>query len=317
MLDTAHVNVWKDFTEHPCSRSATNVLVDCNAKEIMRPLKWWKWSSKIHKDRYIVFIRNMQEHLPALGADDVRYPYPVPTAYRCPVEESCLGGLDSPCKPGYEGPLCAVCSPGYYNQLQTCKHCPSKTWILGQLSVVAAVLLIIIVVILQKSRKNSKKDGDYSLIDKFLSKVKIVIGFYQVTYGLLETFSYIKWPNSLHAVSKYSEVLQMNVLQIAPVHCLYEGLQADAFVKLFVMMATNAAVIGLSAIAYGIVKVMIGRNESIENEAKSRKITETKNLLYRNLFFFLYTTYLGTYSMTSNVLPLTCRQLCQDEEEDL
>ena len=278
---------------------------------------WWKWSSKTHKDRYIVFINNMQESIPTLGADDVRYPYSIPTAYKCPVEESCMGGLDSPCKPGYEGPLCAVCSPGYYNQLQTCKQCPSKKWIIGQLSIVAAVLLIIIVVMVRTSRKNTQRDGDYSLIDKFLSKVKIVIGFYQVTYGLLETFSYIKWPNSLQVVGKYSGVLQMNVLQIAPVHCLYQGLQVDAFGNLFVMMAVNAAVIGLSGIAYGIRKVMIVRNESIDNEEKSRNLSETKDLLYRNVFFFLYTTYLGTCSMTANVLPLTCRQLCQDEDEDL
>lgn len=277
---------------------------------------WWKWRSETQKDRYVAFIKNLQESIPALGADDVRYPYPIPTSYRCPIEESCIGGLDSPCKLGYEGPLCAVCSSGYYYQLQTCKYCPSKTWIIGQLLFVAAVLFIIIVVIVRASRKNTKKGGDNSVIDSFLSKVKIVIGFYQVTYGLLETFSYIKWPNSLQAVGKYSEVLQMNVLQIAPVHCVYHGFRVDAFGNLFVMMAMNAAVIGLSVIAYGIRKVVIVRNGNIENEEKSRKLSETKELLYRNVFFFLYTTYLGTCSMTANVMPFTCRQLCHDEEED-
>ena len=283
----------------------------------LKPGYWWKWRSETRKGRYIIFIKNLQESFPALTADDVRYPYPLPTAYRCPVEESCIGGLDSPCKPGYEGPLCAVCSSGYYNQLQTCRQCPSKKWIIGQLSIVAAVLLIIIVVLLRASRKNTKKDGDNSLIDKFLSKVKIVIGFYQVTYGLLETFSYIKWPNSLQVVGKYSGFLQMNVLQIAPVHCLYQGLQVDAFGNLFVMMAMNATVIGLSGIAYGISRMLIVRNESIENEEKSRKLTEAKEFLTRNVFFFLYTTYLGTCSMTANVLPPTCRKLCQDAEEEM
>ena len=261
------------------------------------------------------YIKNLQASLPSIGADDVQYPYPIPTAYRCPVEEACIGGLDSPCNPGYEGPLCAVCNSGYYNQLQTCKQCPSKKWIIGQLSSVAAILLIVIVVMVWTSRKNTIREEDNSGIDSFLSKVKIVIGFYQVTYGLLETFSYIKWPNSLQVVGKYSEVLQMNVFQIAPIHCLYQGLQVDAFGNLFITLAMNAAVIGLSGIAYGI-KVIILRNKSIDNEEKSRKLSETKELVYRNVFFVLYTTYLGTCSMTANVLPLTCRQLCQDEEED-
>ena len=273
---------------------------------------WWKWRTEAHKDRYLDFIKNLQASLPLLGADDVRYPYPIPTAYRCPIEESCIGGLDSPCKPGYEGPLCAVCSSGYYKQLQTCKQCPSKKWIIGQLSFVAVVLLTIIVVMARTSRKNT----DCSVIDSFLSKLKIVIGFYQITYGLLETFSYIKWPNSLQVVGKYSEVLQMNVLQIAPVHCLYQRLQVDAFGNLFTMMAVNAAVIGLFGIVYGIRKVIILRNGSIDNEEKSRKLSEVREFVYRNVFFFLYTTYLGTCSMTANVLPLTCRKLCEDEEED-
>ena len=283
----------------------------------LKPGFWWKWRSDIHKDHYIVFIKNLQAFVPALGADDVRYPYPIPAPYRCPKKESCIGGLDSSCATGYEGPLCAVCSSGYYKQLKTCKQCPSKKWILGQLSVLGAMLLIIITILAWTRKRNTKKDDEHSVIDMFLSKIKIVIGFYQVTYGLLETFSYIKWPNSLEVVGKYSEVLQMNVLQIAPIHCLYPRLQVDAFGNLFAMMSINAAVIGLSGVAYVIRKLIVLRSESLENRETSRKLSQMKEFLYRNVFFFLYTTYLSTCSMTANVLPLTCRNLCQNNEEDL
>ena len=158
----------------------------------------------------------------------MRYPYSILIPYHCPREESCIGGLDSQCKTGYEGPLCAVCSSGYYKNLHTCKQCPSKKWIVGQLSFVAVVLLVIIVILFWPSKRMSKKDDGRSVVDMFLSKVKIVIGFYQISYGLLKTFSYIKWPDSLQVIGKYSEVLQMNVLQIAPIHCLYNGNQVHA-----------------------------------------------------------------------------------------
>ncbi|XP_078343257.1 uncharacterized protein LOC144628993 [Oculina patagonica] len=283
----------------------------------LKPGYWWKWRSKTHRRRYTVFINNLKASLPALGADDVRYPYSIPTSYQCPREESCIGGLDSPCEAGYEGPLCAVCSPGYFKQLKTCKLCPSKKWIVGQLSIVAALLLIIIAVLAWTSKRNPKKDNDRLAIDILLSKVKIVIGFYQVTYGLLETFSYIKWPCSLEVIGKYSEVLQMNVLQIAPIHCLFHGVQVDAFGNLFVMMVMNATVIGILGLAYGIRRMTILKNGSLEDREKSRKISQTKEFFYRNAFFFLYTTYLSTCSMTANVLPLTCRKLCRDEEEVL
>lgn len=146
-----------------------------------------------------------------------RIPLSAPYALQVPAEESCKGGLDSPCENGYEGPLCSVCSSGYYKQLTICTRCPSKKWIVGQLLLIVAISLIVVAVLLWTSRRNIKKKGVDLLIDKFFSKVKIVIGFYQITYGLLEVFSYVKWPGSLESIAKYSGFLQLNVLQIAPV----------------------------------------------------------------------------------------------------
>ena len=108
------------------------------------PLKsgyWWEWRNKTQKDRYRHFIGNLLAFPPALHASNVKYSFPIPTPYRCPREESCKGGLDSPCENGYEGPLGHVCSSGYYKQLQTCTQCPSKKWMVGQLSIIAAIAL--------------------------------------------------------------------------------------------------------------------------------------------------------------------------------
>ncbi len=162
---------------------------------------WWEWRNVSHADRYRDFIANLLTSSPALDASSVQYPFPIPIPYKCPREESCRGGLDSPCDNGYDGPLCEVCSPGYYKQLQTCTQCPSKRWMVVQLSIVATVILILIVVLVWINKKQNKTGGHHSLIDMILSKLKIVIGFYQVTYGLLETFSYIKWPGSLEVIS--------------------------------------------------------------------------------------------------------------------
>ena len=279
---------------------------------------WWKWRNTTHKDRYNEFITNLLATLPALGVDDVQFPYPIPTPYKCPREESCKGELDSPCENGYEGPLCAVCSKGHYKQLQTCKKCPSKKWILGQLSIVVAILLFILVGLAWSVKKRKvKKDRQRTVIDMFFSKLKIIIGFYQVTYGLLEAFSYIKWPDSMEVIAQYSEILQMNVLQIAPIDCLISGLRVNAFGSMFAIMAINALVIGVSGVAYGVRKVIILRNGDIGEEEKSSRLSQTKELVYRNLFFILYVTYLSTCTKTANVLPFACRKLCLDEKEEL
>ena len=164
-------------------------------------------------------------------------------------------------------------------------------------------------------KKNKNFEGEHSLIDTFLSKIKIAIGFYQVTHGLLEAFSYIKWPDSLQVISKYSGMLQLNILQMAPVHCLLPSLHIDAFGNLFTIMAINAGVIGFAAIAYKMRTHIISRNQHLEDEQKLRKVSQAKELVYRNVFFFLYVTYLSTCAKTASVLPIACRRLCLDETE--
>jgi len=66
---------------------------------------WWQWSNETYKQRYREFIENLLASSPALDNSSIKFPFPIPTPYKCPVEESCKGGLDSLCENGYEGPL--------------------------------------------------------------------------------------------------------------------------------------------------------------------------------------------------------------------
>ena len=242
----------------------------------------------------------------------IEYSYVLPKPHKCPRKESCRGDLDSKCDDGYEGPLCEVCSSGYYKQLQRCKMCPTKKWMVGQLSITAAVAAIVIALVVWTSKKKSKKRTGRSWVDVILARLKIMIGFYQVTFGVLEAFAYIKWPESLSLIGKYSELLQLNLLQIAPIHCIIPGLKVDAFGSLFAILAINAAFIIISFLIYGLRKLFLMRKNLDERE-KAAKISQAKELIYRNLFFLLYVTYLSTCSKTANVLPLACRELCDDE----
>ena len=81
-------------------------------------------------------------------------------------------------------------------------------------------------------------------------------------------------------------------------------------------MAINAAVIGLSGIYYGVRKALLLKSRILEVNEKSRRISQTKELVYKNLFFVLYVTYLSTCSKTAAVLPLACQELCRDQNEE-
>lgn len=184
----------------------------------------------------------------------------------------------------------------------------------GQLIITAVLLVILIVVVVWTSiRKNRQSKERRPLVDIILARLKIIIGFYQVTFGLLEAFSFVEWPDSMAVISKYSELLQLNVLQMAPLHCLFPQLKVDAFGSLFALLAMNATAIFFAFVAYWVRKLMILRNHQLDDEAKAKQISQTKELVYRNLFFFLFVTYLSTCSKTANVLPLACREICYDD----
>ena len=185
----------------------------------------------------------------------------------------------------------------------------------GQISIIAAVVVIVIAVVVWTSKKKSEKSDERSSVDIILGRLKIVIGFYQVTFGVLEAFSYIKWPDSLALIGKYSEMLQLNVFQIAPIQCLLPDLKVDAFGSLFAILTLNAAVIILALVVYGIRKLLLIRH-NLSDRQRALKDSQAKELIYRNTFFFLYVTYLSTCSSTASVLPLACHTLCVDEKEE-
>ena len=80
---------------------------------------WWKWRSESHKNLYLNFTDNLIKDTPIVPTANktinylYKYPYALPQPHRCPNENSCLGGFDSLCAVGCEGPLCEVCSVGY------------------------------------------------------------------------------------------------------------------------------------------------------------------------------------------------------------
>ena len=112
----------------------------------------------------------------------------------CQVPDSCEGGMDSPCADGYEGPVCAICSLDYYKQSHICKKSPSKSWIAGQLSLVAVILLVTFSLLAWKRKGKLATECDLDLMDRFVSKLKILI---------LPSHSWVTARFFLHQVARF------------------------------------------------------------------------------------------------------------------
>ena len=281
---------------------------------------WWKWEHKGHLEMYRNFTKNVKNFSfsPELhkGNDSgIEFPFTLPQPRRCPMADVCKGGLDSSCQAGYEGPLCTVCSYGYYKKLNKCTLCPTKGWIIGQLAIIGALVILLVILVMWRSKKKCKKDAGRSSLDEFLGRIKVVIGFYQVTFGIMEAFSYIKWPESLNVIGQFSQVMQINILQIAPPHCILPGLGVDALGSLLATMGLNiaAVIIALTGLALA---YWTSTRHMLNEEEKMKKKERVKGVVKRSLFFFLYVTYLNTCLKTAQVLPLACHKTCVDEKDE-
>ena len=281
---------------------------------------WWKWKHKTHFEIYRNFTKivtnfSFTPELHKANDSGIEYPYTLPQPYRCPIKEACKGGLNSSCEAGYEGPLCAVCSDGYYKQLKKCKLCPTKGRIIGQFSVMGATVMSLVILVVWRSKKKDENGAGRSFLYRVLGKIKVIISFYQVLFGMMEAFSYINWPGSLPVIGEYSAIVQVNILQIAPLHCILPGLEFDAFGSLFATMGLNVAAVAVALASLALAIWVSTRERSNEGE-KMKKKEHIKAVVKINLFFFLYVTYLNTCLKTAQVLPLACHRICVDAEKD-
>lgn len=139
---------------------------------------WWRWKDGTHLELYRNFSKNVKNfsftpELHKANESGIEYPYTVPQPYRCPMAEACKGGLNSSCEAGYEGPLCAVCSYGYYKQLKKCKLCPTKVWMIGQLVIIGALVIIFVILVVWEARKRAKKTLDDLSLTRSSERLKL------------------------------------------------------------------------------------------------------------------------------------------------
>lgn len=260
---------------------------------------------------YKAFAENLKIENNFYSRNTSSYNGTLPQPYQCPRVESCEGGLESKCATGYSGPLCEVCESGYYKRVLSCKACPSGTWVIVQLCLVGLVVLILIAILIWNGRRKKTKEKR-PMIDILLARLKIVIGFYQVTSGIVEAFVYVKWPSSLSMIGDYAEIIQLNILQFVPLHCLFPSWKQDAFSNMYVILGSNVCVIIFAFVAYWIRKLFLARKLTTNCSEMRNALSTTKEFLYRNVFLFLFITYPSTCSTILRTLPLACHKLCTE-----
>ncbi|XP_078365430.1 uncharacterized protein LOC144649736 isoform X1 [Oculina patagonica] len=270
---------------------------------------YWSWmgneSKSDNKKAYKLLIKNLAIESDSYNKETMKFVGKVPKAYKCVRQSSCLGGIDSECAEGYAGPLCANCQSGFYKRMIACHKCPSKKLIAIQFGVLALTILLIILVILKSDR--SSKPGRRTVADIFLAHVKIVIGFYQVLAGLLQAFSYVKWPSEVSILESYIRFVQLNVLQIVSPSCVEESFKVTAYGNFLFTMAGNVLIVAVPMLWY-LARVTLMKIQRKEHD--KRKITNFRKPCLKITMFLLFVAYPSTCVNIFNILPLSCHELC-------
>lgn len=281
----------------------------------LSPGFYWRWVSTDARKHYNEFTRDLDIHGREYNESHVSFEYAIPKAYACPVAGACIGGQKSRCARGYEGPLCAVCGNGYFKALVKCQKCPTLPWIIGQIVIVAVVFLLTLVLITRDKRNEGS--GGRSLTDIFLARLKIVIGFYQVTTGTFDAFVHVQWPEAVSKSIKYAKMLQLNLLQVAPLHCLVESLKVDSYTDLVVVISFNVAVVMSSILYCYLRKAHITLKASLDASEKKKLTRLSWERCWRFVLVVLFITYPSTCSNIFRILPQACHEICASQEGHL
>ena len=128
--------------------------------------------------------------------------------FNCPLAGACLAGQPAgqqACLPGYTGPVCAVCAPGYYPWGHNCRRCDTNFgWVMplcGALAVVAFVAMFALPV---------RADN----VDPVV-RAKLVMTFLQVQ-GLIKDYAITWRPKLLLGALSYFDVLNIGLEITAP-----------------------------------------------------------------------------------------------------
>lgn len=270
---------------------------------------YWIWETKQQQDyehfKKDLLISDGSHKQPAFKGV-------ISKTYACPIAEACLGGRQSRCKQGYTGPLCAVCGKGYIQMMTNCQLCPTLPWIIAQMVLVAVSVIILTIIILWEKKKETG-NSSRSVTDILLARLKIVIGFYQISSATFDSFSYISWPGPILTLMKYAKMLQFNLLQIAPLSCIDDAIKTDAYTRFLSSMVITGVIIIFGVLFHFIVKFYAGnkREESTDAaEERQVKFNQYKQKCYRFLFLILFITFPSTFTHVVQVLPATCHKIC-------
>ena len=288
---------------------------DCQEKDypILRKGYWMSWNNNEQcKHSFKSFMSNLDTKDDSYNIEANYFKCNLPTAHKCPDENSCAGGVDATCKTGYTGVLCAVCAAGYMKQFNKCVACSSP--VVSVTECMAYFLSFVIMCWLMSKldkitlARREEEKVERTFADLIQSSLKIVMGFYQVLVQIINAFKSIEWPNALTHAVKVFEFVELSVLRIPSLHCIRSDWRLNAIGEFWFSLIAMAIIPSLLLIYFALKTAISYCYVSEEDFGRKREVS-VKNCL-QSIVLFFFATYPFISTKIFHVLPAGCHKFC-------
>ncbi|KAJ8050358.1 hypothetical protein HOLleu_03533 [Holothuria leucospilota] len=299
--------------------------INCAGKEY-RTIKtgfFWTWNfANANVTNYRKFVENLKTEN-WMFDNFTQYNGGLPRAFECPKQNSCVPTedyIDVKCSDGYKGWLCSKCDRKFYSVLNQCIPCPSSGWFYTELGLVCCFCVIVLagVVRLYKKRKTLTTPGR-SIFDKIISRIKLVLGFYQVIGEFFASVHEVKWTKALKVVGDVISLIELNIFRvIIRPKCIDEKLQLNPKIEFVIGIMIPIALISTLWAIYWILTIRYKWKNRFTNASAS--IDSYKRQLKYNfctsVIVVLFVTYPSICNTVFQLHPAACETFCLDIEKN-
>ena len=133
--------------------------------------------------------------------------------------------------------------------------------------------------------------------------------------GVFSSFSNVEWPTAVVWIGKYLRYIELNVVEVAPLGCLYDKFTMNALHEFVIAVSVNIFVI-LIILTYLLIRVSCIRcSKALSYREIADGVRNVKKSCYRNICLFLFATYPMTSAKIIQILPANCQKLCFDMDK--
>jgi predicted outer membrane repeat protein len=201
--------------------------IDCTGGVALQEEGWWRPTDSLTAltELYVCY----QEHV-CIGSEKQEEEHCTGAGGK-----SCLPDFDKQCKPGYEGPVCAMCADGFTRQGAGCEECAGFN---GEN--VAGVVLLVLGTLALALFLYHKQRAEWCQP----ALLKILLTFIEMLSLLEETFA-VAWPTFFSSVTGVVRAALGSVAQLSALSC---AVHVNRYVQLMiwtlVMLSAALAIVG-------------------------------------------------------------------------